>query len=55
VVRFLVENGFIYHHVYLKVEVKNGIKSLEGYAKYPESLKEAKEFVVKYKAQAISQ
>ena len=42
VVEFLVENGFYYESIY------DG-----GYVIYPETMKEAKEFVEKYKTQAI--
>jgi predicted RNA-binding Zn-ribbon protein involved in translation (DUF1610 family) len=45
VVEFLVENGFYYDHI---------LETIYGgfYVEYPETLKEAKEFVEKYKAQA---
>jgi DNA-directed RNA polymerase subunit RPC12/RpoP len=47
-VRFLVKHGFIFQSVY---EQKND----KGYYKvsYPKTLKEAHEFVIKYKDQAI--
>lgn len=52
-VKLLVENGFTYDHIYLKIEEKNGVKSYTGYAKYPENLRDAKEFIEKYKNQVI--
>ncbi|UFH36539.1 hypothetical protein [Flavobacterium acetivorans] len=52
-VNFLIEHGFYYQHVYENVEVKkSGIIVYENYAKYPENIKDAKEFVEKYKDQA---
>ena len=50
-VKFLIENGFYYQHVYkdrryIKLDVH------ENYISYPETLKEAKEFVEKYRDQA---
>jgi hypothetical protein len=48
----LVENGFSYYHIYKTLEKKNGIIiSYQGYVQYPDNLKEAKEFVEKYKEQ----
>jgi predicted RNA-binding Zn-ribbon protein involved in translation (DUF1610 family) len=47
VVKFLVENGFYYQHI-LEPE---SIDKTE-YAKYPDNLREAKDFVIKYKNQA---
>ncbi len=53
-VKFLIENGFYFQHVYQNVERKsNGIVVYENYAKYPENIKDAKEFVEKYKDQAL--
>lgn len=52
-VKFLIEHGFYYQHIYKKVETtENGNIVYENYAKYPENLKDAKEFVEKYKEQA---
>ena len=47
-VRFLVEHGFIFQSVYEQREDKGHYK-----VTYPKTLKEAQEFVIKYKAQAI--
>ena len=52
-VKFLIDNGFYYQHIYEVVETKNGVTSYQNYAKYPDNLQDAKEFVKKYKDQAI--
>ena len=55
VVKYLVNNGFRYFHVW-KTILKNSkgeITSYENYAKYPDNMREAKEFVEKYQDQAI--
>ena len=55
-VKYLVEHGFRYQHIYKTVERKNGIIiSYEGYVPYPCNLKEAKEFVENYKEQISDQ
>ena len=55
-VKYLVSNGFHYQHIYETVEKKNGvIISYTGYVPYPDNLKEAKEFVEKYKEQLPDQ
>lgn len=51
-VKFLIYNGFYYQHIYENVETKNGITSYQNYIAYPENLRDAKEFVEKYKSQA---
>jgi hypothetical protein len=51
-VKFLIENGFIYQHIYEIVETKNGITNHRNYAKYPDNLLDAKEFIEQYKDQA---
>ena len=53
-VKYLIENGFNYQHIYKTVETKNGVTSYENYAEYPENIRDAKEFVKKYKEQAIN-
>ena len=45
VVHFLYDNGFVYHHLR---EEDTG-----NYAKYPDNLIDAKDFVIKYRDQAI--
>jgi hypothetical protein len=53
-VKYLIENGFYYEHVYPKDETNSkGIKSYITYVKYPENISDAKEFVEKYKKQAL--
>lgn len=52
-VRFLVENGFNYQHIYENViKTKSGFIKYENLVSYPENIIEAKEFVEKYKNQA---
>ena len=50
-VKFLIENGFYYQHIYEVNETLEHINRLEKYVEYPENLREAKEFVEKYKNQ----
>lgn len=51
--KYLIENGFHYDHVYQKIETNNkGVTSYENYATYPDNLRDAKEFVERYKNQA---
>ncbi|MGQ0826890.1 MAG: hypothetical protein ACT4ON_00705 [Bacteroidota bacterium] len=54
VVKLLIENGFTYDHIYLKIETNNGVKSYSGYAKYPENIRDAREFIEKYKDQVAN-
>lgn len=51
VVKLLVDNGFKYHHIWEEEfkNVKGEIIRYQNYAKYPESLKDAEEFLEKYK------
>jgi len=52
-VKFLTENGFYYQRVYEKIEIRNGvIISYQNPVAYPENLREANEFVIRYKIQA---
>jgi len=54
VVRFLVNHGFLYQHIYQKVIVNfNGTKSYENYVDYPDNMKDAKDFISKHKDQAL--
>jgi predicted nucleic acid-binding Zn-ribbon protein len=48
VVEFLKNHGFIYQHIYSEWTAK----VYEGLVNYPETMTEAKEFVVKYSSQA---
>ncbi|WP_207420068.1 hypothetical protein [Desertivirga brevis] len=50
-VEFLVENGFYYQHLYKDRRYMN-LDVHENYITYPETLREAKEFVEKYRDQA---
>ena len=50
--KYLIENGFIYQHVYKDVEERNGLVAKEKYVDYPTTIKEAKKFVADYKDQA---
>jgi DNA-directed RNA polymerase subunit RPC12/RpoP len=52
VAKFLMESGFLYEHVYERIYEIRGITVLANYATYPENMRDAKEFVEKYKAQA---
>ena len=52
-VKYLVENGFCFQHIYEAKETKEHYNRTENYVEYPENLKDAKEFVEKYKTQAI--
>lgn len=53
-VKFLVENGFLFQHVYKIFEKRNGLVLKEKYAAYPTNMREAKIFVAKFKDQAIA-
>lgn len=46
-VKFLIENGFPYQHIF---KIENGILT-NKYTEFPENLNEAKEFVELYKEQ----
>ncbi len=52
-VKFLVENGFPYQHVSEDVTPKDIGKPTKKYAVYPDNLREARQFVEKYKEQAL--
>ena len=47
-VKFLIENGFFYQHIYKEIKWKN-MDEHDNYIDYPETLRDAKEFVEKYK------
>jgi DNA-directed RNA polymerase subunit RPC12/RpoP len=51
VITFLYQNGFNYQHIYKTPRVHRH-ESNENYVEYPQTLDEAKEFVIKYKSQA---
>lgn len=47
VVKFLIDNGFYYQHISEPTTIDK-----TKYVEYPDNLREAKEFVIKYKNQA---
>ncbi len=51
-VKFLIDNGFYFQHIYENIETKNGITSYQNYVAYPDNIRDAKEFVERYKHQA---
>jgi hypothetical protein len=51
-VKFLVDNGFYYQHIYETIETNDHSIKLQNHVKYPGNLMDAKEFVEKYKSQA---
>ena len=54
VVKFLTQNGFYYQHIYDNGEHLDYVNRKRSYVRYPEKMGEAKEFIVKYKNQAIT-
>lgn len=52
-VKFLVDNGFRYQHIYEAIDRKDKGKVERITVAYPENLKDAREFVLKYKDQRI--
>ena len=52
-VRFLIDNGFYYQHIYETVtKTINGFTKYENLVPYPDNIRDAKEFVERYKNQA---
>ena len=51
VAKFLMKNGFLYEHVYKQIYEVKGVTVLANYATYPENMRDAVEFVEKYKDQ----
>lgn len=51
-IKFLIENGFYFQHIYEKIETKNGVTFYQNYVAYPDNLRDAQDFVLKYKSQA---
>ncbi len=49
VVKFLIENGFQYQHISIYESDRHGIKRFVRYARYPENMIDAIEFVEQYK------
>ena len=52
VVKYLIEHGFYYQHIYEVEETSKHYNREESYVAYPENLRDAKEFAEKYKLQA---
>ncbi len=53
-VNFFIQNGFQYQHIYENgIETSDHYNRQTKYIQYPDNLRDAKEFVVKYKDQAI--
>lgn len=52
VVKYLIDNGFPYQHIYETTETDKHINREEKYITYPDNLRDAKEFVEKFKNQA---
>lgn len=53
VVKFLVKNGFPYQHISIYEADRHGIQRFVKYARYPENMIDAIEFVEQYKLQAL--
>ncbi|WP_222707323.1 hypothetical protein, partial [Pontibacter qinzhouensis] len=52
-VKFLIDNGFYYQHIYETVtKTINGFTKYENLVPYPDNIRDAKEFVERYKNQA---
>lgn len=51
-VKFLIDNGFYFQHIYEEITTKDGVTSFKDHIVYPDNIRDAKEFVVKYKNQA---
>ena len=51
--KYLDDNGFFYQHIYEEIERTDKQKIKRIKVLYPENLRDAKEFVIKYKEQAI--
>ena len=53
--KYLIENGFLYQHVYKNIVERNGLVTKEKYADYPKTMSEAEKFVSEFKDQAIKE
>jgi hypothetical protein len=52
-IKFLIDNGFYFQHIYENVtKTVNGFIKFENLVPYPKNMRDAKEFVEKYKSQA---
>lgn len=52
-VSFLIKNGFPFQHIYQEGSSEYFKKSTDNYVTYPQNIRDAKEFILKYKDQAI--
>ena len=52
-VKFLIAEGFPFHHIYQEGKSEFYKTSKDNYVSYPKTIEEAKEFVIKYKNQRI--
>lgn len=52
--KFLVDHGFVYQHVYENKHGSQQEKSTLVTVDYPENIRDAEEFVKKYKSQALA-
>jgi len=53
VVKFLISKGFPFQHIYQEGKSDYYKTNFENYVEYPKTMKEAKEFVIKYKNQSL--
>jgi hypothetical protein len=53
-VEFLIKNGFPFQHIYQQGLSEYFKNPVESYVSYPTNIRDAKEFVVKHKDQAIN-
>ncbi len=51
-VKYLIGNGFYYQHIYEIIENEGTVGPRQIQVDYPENIKDAQEFVLKYKDQA---
>ena len=53
-VRFYIANGFLFQHIYdPNIKTTDQLNRRTEFVEYPNNLRDAKEFVLKYKAQAL--
>jgi len=53
--KYLIENGFLYQHIYKNIEERNGLVIKEKYVDYPKTMSDAKKFVSEFIDQAITE
>ncbi len=54
VTKYLIENGFLYQHIFENIEERNGLVKKEKYVAYPKTMSEAEKFVSDFKDQAMT-